>query len=93
MLSEGIARAFRALAKRALSAPIRLYQRAFSPMKGMPSCRYLPTCSHYALEAIEARGAVVGGLKALWRLLRCNPLFRGGYDPVGASARQPGDHR
>ena len=68
--------------KRVLIAPIRWYQRYLSPLKRAPSCRYLPTCSEYAAEAIRTRGALVGGLKALWRILRCNPLFKGGYDPV-----------
>jgi putative membrane protein insertion efficiency factor len=67
---------------RLLLAPIRWYQRYLSPLKRAPSCRYLPTCSEYAAEAIRTRGALVGGLKALWRILRCNPLFKGGYDPV-----------
>jgi len=67
--------------KRILIAPIRWYQRVLSPMKG-PTCRYLPTCSEYAVEAIQRRGVVLGTLKAMWRILRCNPLFRGGYDPV-----------
>jgi putative membrane protein insertion efficiency factor len=68
--------------KRLLIAPIRFYQRFLSPLKRTPSCRYLPTCSSYAIEAIERRGVVVGSFKALLRLLRCNPLFSGGYDPV-----------
>lgn len=68
--------------KRLLIAPIRFYQRFLSPLKRASSCRYLPTCSSYAIEAIERRGVVVGSLKAVWRILRCNPLFRGGYDPV-----------
>lgn len=68
--------------RRLLIAPIRFYQRFLSPLKPVPTCRYLPTCSSYAIEAIERRGIIVGSLKALWRLLRCNPLFPGGYDPV-----------
>lgn len=68
--------------KRVFTAPIRFYRRYLSPLKRQPTCRYLPTCSSYALEAIEKRGVVVGTLKAVWRLLRCNPLFKGGYDPV-----------
>lgn len=68
--------------RRLLLAPIRWYRRVLSPMKRTPTCRYLPTCSEYAVEAIETRGAVIGGFKALGRILRCNPLFRGGYDPV-----------
>lgn len=67
---------------RIITAPIRFYRRVLSPLKGRPTCRYLPTCSEYALEAIERRGVVAGTFKALGRLLRCNPLFHGGYDPV-----------
>ncbi len=68
--------------KRIVLAPVRFYQRVLSPLKPVPTCRYLPTCSCYAIEAVEKRGVVVGSLKAMWRILRCNPLFRGGYDPV-----------
>jgi len=60
---------------------IRSYQVALSPM--LPrTCRFTPTCSQYALEAIRRHGLLHGGLMAAWRLLRCNPLFPGGYDPV-----------
>jgi putative membrane protein insertion efficiency factor len=62
--------------------PVTLYRRVISPMKRTPSCRYLPTCSEYAVDAVKQRGIVVGGGLAVWRVLRCNPLFRGGYDPV-----------
>jgi hypothetical protein len=62
--------------------PVMFYRRVVSPMKRAPSCRYLPTCSEYAVEAVRSRGIVVGGTLAAWRVLRCNPLFRGGYDPV-----------
>ena len=68
--------------KRAMLALVRLYRRWLSPLKRAPSCRYLPTCSEYALEAIETRGALVGGAKAMWRILRCNPFGGSGYDPV-----------
>lgn len=68
--------------KRIVLAPVHLYRRFLSPLKRTPSCRYLPTCSEYAIEAVERRGVVRGVLLAAWRLLRCNPLFRGGYDPV-----------
>jgi uncharacterized protein len=68
--------------KRAFMATIRFYQRFLSPLKRVPTCRYLPTCSSYALEAIQRRGVVRGTLMALWRILRCNPLFAGGFDPV-----------
>ena len=72
--------------RRVLIAPLRFYQRFLSPLKRQPSCRYLPTCSAYAIEAIEKRGPVVGFAKAVWRVLRCNPLFRGGHDPVEKGA-------
>jgi uncharacterized protein len=62
-------------------AILRLYKRWISPSL-MPSCRYVPTCSEYAVEAIERYGALRGGLMAAWRLLRCHPFVSGGYDPV-----------
>ena len=67
--------------KRLLLAALRFYRRHISPHLP-PMCRYYPTCSRYAIEAIETHGALRGGLLALWRLLRCNPLSPGGYDPV-----------
>lgn len=75
--------------RRVLIAPIRFYQRFLSPLKRTPSCRFLPTCSSYAIEAISRRGVVVGSVKAIWRLLRCNPLFPGGYDPVAPPDEPP----
>jgi uncharacterized protein len=60
---------------------LRAYKWAISPLFP-PSCRYIPTCSEYAMEAVEEFGALRGGFKALLRLLRCHPLSRGGYDPV-----------
>lgn len=68
--------------KAALLWLIRLYQRYISP--GLPRrCRFSPTCSQYALEAITKYGAIKGGLLALKRLLRCNPFYKGDYfDPV-----------
>lgn len=62
-------------------ASIRFYKRYISPGLGM-HCKYLPTCSSYAIEAIEKHGALCGALLALWRILRCNPFSKGGYDPV-----------
>ncbi len=56
------------------------YQRVLSPLSG-PSCRYLPTCSEYAKEAIEKHGAWRGLWKATWRVLRCHPFAAHGYDP------------
>jgi putative membrane protein insertion efficiency factor len=60
---------------------IRAYQRVFSPIMP-PVCRYQPTCSHYAYEAVERYGAIRGGWMALRRLGRCRPGGRSGYDPV-----------
>jgi hypothetical protein len=60
---------------------LRMYQWAISPWFP-PACRYVPTCSHYAEEAVERYGVLRGGLMACGRLLRCHPLARGGYDPV-----------
>ena len=67
--------------KRALLALIRFYQRQISPLFP-PCCRFTPTCSQYALEAIQVHGAAKGVFLALKRILSCNPLFPGGYDPV-----------
>lgn len=66
---------------RVLIALIRAYQRWLSPLKP-PSCRYRPTCSQYALEAVMRYGAVRGLWLAARRVARCHPLARGGYDPV-----------
>ena len=70
-----------AVASRALTAPIRLYQRLLSP--AMPRrCKYHPTCSEYAVEAVRSYGVMRGLVLAAWRLLRCNPLSNGGVDHV-----------
>ena len=60
---------------------IRLYQKYISPIKP-PCCRFTPTCSAYALEAFQKRGFFVGFILTVWRILRCNPFSKGGYDPV-----------
>ncbi|MBQ3724891.1 MAG: membrane protein insertion efficiency factor YidD [Oscillospiraceae bacterium] len=67
--------------KRALLMLIRFYQTAVSPFTP-PRCRYIPTCSQYAREAIEKYGAGKGSYLAARRLLRCHPFHKGGYDPV-----------
>ncbi len=67
--------------KNLLLSVIRFYRKYISPHLP-PMCRYYPTCSCYAIEAIETHGAFKGFLLALWRVLRCNPFSRGGYDPV-----------
>lgn len=64
-----------------LLGAIRFYQRRISPLFP-PMCRYYPTCSHYALQAIEKYGVLRGGLLAAKRILRCNRFFPGGVDPV-----------
>ena len=61
---------------------IRFYQLAISPYKGRSYCNYMPTCSQYAIEAVERFGALKGGFLAFKRILRCNPWTKGGYDPV-----------
>ena len=64
-------------------AVLRVYQRAISP--AFPRrCKYHPTCSEYAVQAIRGYGLMRGSVLAAWRLLRCNPLSHGGYDPVSA---------
>jgi putative membrane protein insertion efficiency factor len=60
---------------------LRFYKARISPQLP-PACRYTPTCSEYAIEAIERRGVLVGGFLAAKRVLSCNPFSRGGYDPV-----------
>ena len=64
-------------------APIRLYQIVLSPALG-PRCRYAPSCSDYAADAIREYGIIRGLILAGWRLLRCNPFSHGGFDPVSA---------
>ena len=64
-----------------LMQPIRFYQRFISPLTP-PTCRFTPTCSHYAIEAIRKHGPFKGLALAVWRILRCNPWGGSGYDPV-----------
>lgn len=67
--------------KRLVLRALRFYKATISPQLP-PACRYTPTCSEYAMEAIERRGLVIGGLLAAKRVLSCNPFSKGGYDPV-----------
>lgn len=67
--------------QRFLIGGIRFYQRALSPLKP-PTCRFAPTCSAYAVEAIQRHGAGRGSWLALRRILRCHPFHKGGFDPV-----------
>lgn len=69
------------LTVRALQLPILVYRYGISPMIG-PRCRYMPTCSAYALEALERHGPIRGGWLAFRRITRCHPLREGGFDPV-----------
>lgn len=75
---------------------LRAYKWLISPLLG-PACRYVPSCSEYAMEAVARYGAARGGLKAAWRLAHCHPLAKGGFDPV-TSRQSPvaschGEHR
>ena len=67
--------------KQVLLSLIRFYQKNISPLRP-PCCRFIPTCSQYALEALEKYGALKGSWLALRRFLRCHPFHKGGYDPV-----------
>lgn len=67
--------------KRILVYFIKFYQKNISPYK-RTTCPYYPSCSAYGLEAIEKHGAIMGGVLALWRILRCNPFSKGGCDQV-----------
>jgi len=68
-------------AARALVLLARLYQLTLSPLIGR-QCRFVPSCSEYFIQAVQAKGALRGALMGAWRILRCNPFCRGGYDPV-----------
>lgn len=65
--------------KKLLISIIELYRNYISPLK-KPCCRFYPTCSQYAILAIKKYGALRGTLKAVWRILRCNPFGKGGVD-------------
>jgi hypothetical protein len=67
--------------KQALIGALRFYKARVSPQLP-PACRYTPTCSEYAIEALERRGVLMGSALAIKRVLSCNPFSRGGYDPV-----------
>lgn len=69
------------LVTKVLILPIRFYQRCISPLTP-PTCRFTPTCSQYAIEALRKHGPIKGLALAIWRILRCNPWGGSGYDPV-----------
>lgn len=68
--------------KRLCIALIKFYRKYISPLKRHDCCKYYPTCSAYALEAYEKYGFFKGTFLTVWRILRCNPFSKGGYDPV-----------
>ena len=74
--------------KRPFILLVRLYQRLLSPLLP-PICRYYPTCSNYSIEAIERHGVGIGVLMTMKRLMRCNPLSQGGYDPLRGGGERP----
>ncbi|MCZ4257396.1 membrane protein insertion efficiency factor YidD [Sulfitobacter sp. PR48] len=76
---------------RILALPVRAYRLVFSPWVGF-NCRYQPTCSAYALEALETHGGLKGSWLALRRILRCHPWGRSGYDPVPPMSQDHGPH-
>lgn len=76
------------LLRRLVVLPIRFYRKFLSPLKP-PMCRFEPTCSGYAQEAILKRGIVVGSALTTWRLLRCQPFSKGGFDPVPEHGFRP----
>lgn len=67
--------------KRLVIIIIKFYKKYLSPLKST-KCPYYPSCSTYGLEAVEKNGVLIGGLLCIWRILRCNPFSKGGYDPV-----------
>lgn len=67
--------------KKVLIIVIKFYRKYISPLK-TPCCRFYPSCSQYALDAVGKYGAFKGSVLAAWRILRCNPFNKGGYDPV-----------
>ncbi len=68
--------------KKLILAVIKFYRKFLSPLKGSPTCRFYPTCSQYALEAVMKYGALKGTYLAILRILKCHPFHPGGYDPV-----------
>lgn len=73
--------------KKFLIAVINFYKKNISPLTA-PKCKYYPSCSSYSIEAIQVHGALKGSFLAIWRILRCNPFSKGGYDPVPEKKRK-----
>ncbi|AEV70650.1 membrane protein insertion efficiency factor YidD [Acetivibrio clariflavus] len=70
------------MVKRLVVFLIRIYQKFISPLKGVSSCRFYPTCSQYAIDAITKYGIVKGSFMSVKRIIKCHPFHPGGYDPV-----------
>lgn len=70
------------LIREAFLAPVKLYRKYLSPLKPTPTCRFTPSCSQYAIDAVREWGIVLGTVLTLFRLIRCNPFSKGGDDPV-----------
>ena len=87
-----LASPLRRLAIAPFTLPIRLYRLTLSPFIG-GQCRFEPTCSHYALDAYHTHGPIKGTRLTLWRLMRCQPLVKGGYDPVPPAGSARAAHR
>jgi uncharacterized protein len=75
-----------------LMAPIIGYQKYLSPLKAAPTCRFSPSCSSYALEALRIHGAIRGSLLAVARIAKCQPFHPGGFDPVPPAVALPSQH-
>ncbi len=70
------------LIREAFLAPVKLYRKYLSPLKPTPTCRFTPTCSQYAIDAVREWGIAAGTVLTLFRIVRCNPFSKGGEDPV-----------
>jgi len=68
--------------------PVHLYRKCISPGKINPTCRFTPTCSQYCIDAVTEWGILIGTALTVWRILRCNPWNKGGYDPVPKRKRK-----
>ncbi|RAL56541.1 membrane protein insertion efficiency factor YidD [Candidatus Gracilibacteria bacterium GN02-873] len=82
-------------AQKFLIASVKTYQKILSPdhsfwaKNRVPFCKYFPTCSEYMIEAVEKKGAIIGFGKGIWRICRCNPWSKGGFDPVEPISKKP----
>lgn len=70
------------LIREAFLLPVKAYRKYLSPLKSTPTCRFTPTCSQYAIDAVREWGIVAGTVLTLFRIVRCNPFSKGGEDPV-----------